>query len=370
MGQSSYKRLGDYIEAIDERNSDLSITLSQGISNNKCFQEPKQVATNSVNDKIVRTGYFAYNRATTRNGEKISIALREGDDCTVSSAYQVFRVLDEDVLLSKYLLLWFQRPVFDRYARFKSHGSAHEFFDWEEMCEVRLPIPDIEEQREIVAQYEAITRRIALNERICANLEETAQALYNKMFVQDIDPDNLPDGWRVGTLDEIAKIVMGQSPDGSTYNELGEGVIFFQGRTDFGFRFPSIRMYTTQPTRMALENDILISVRAPVGDLNISLYKCCIGRGLASIRSKESNTSFLLYTLKYYEGYFSSLNDDGTIFGSINKETLSGMPIVIPTEGLVKEFERTAKAIDSKIKNALMTNRILDNIKGLLLSKL
>ena len=129
-------------------------------------------------------------------------------------------------------------------------------------------------------------------------------------------------------------------------------------------------MYTTQPTRVASENDILISVRAPVGDLNISLYKCCIGRGLASIRSKESNTSFLLYTLKYYEGYFSSLNDDGTIFGSINKETLSGMPIVIPTEGLVKEFETTAKAIDSKIKNALLTNRVLENARRLLLSKL
>lgn len=211
MGRSSYKRLGDYIEAIDERNSDLSITLSQGISNSKCFQEPKQVATNSVNDKIVRTGYFAYNRATTRNGEKISIALREGDDCTVSSAYQVFRVLDEDVLLSKYLLLWFQRPVFDRYARFKSHGSAHEFFDWEEMCEVRLPIPDIEEQREVVAQYEAITRRIALNERICANLEETAQALYNKMFVQDIDPDNLPDGWRMGVFKDFATVSGGKA---------------------------------------------------------------------------------------------------------------------------------------------------------------
>lgn len=211
MGRSNYKRLGDYIEAIDERNSDFAITLSQGISNNKYFQEARQVATNSANDKIVRTGYFAYNRATTRNGEKISIALREGEDCTVSSAYQVFRVVDENVLMSKYLLLWFKRPVFDRYARFKSHGSAHEFFDWDEMCEVRLPIPDIEVQRKIVAQYETIARRIALNERICANLEETAQALYNKMFVQDIDPDDLPDGWRMGSLRDFATLSGGRT---------------------------------------------------------------------------------------------------------------------------------------------------------------
>lgn len=372
MGRSSYKRLGDYIQPVDIRNKELEVETLLGVSNAKEFipSIANTIGTDMSNYKVITKGQFAYVTVTSRNGDKLSVALMQENKAIVSQAYTVFEVVDQSRLLPYYLMMWFRRPEFDRYARFKSHGSAREVFDWEEMCEVRLPIPDIEVQRKIVAQYETITRRIALNERICANLEETAQALYNKMFVQDIDPDNLPDGWRMGTLDEIAKIVMGQSPDGSTYNELEEGVIFFQGRTDFGFRFPSIRMYTTQPTRMALENDILISVRAPVGDLNISLYKCCIGRGLASIRSKESNTSFLLYTLKYYEGYFGSLNDDGTIFGSINKETLSGMPIVIPTEVLVKEFETTAKAIDSKIKNALMTNRVLDNVKGLLLSKL
>lgn len=372
MGRSSYKRLGDYIQPVDIRNKERKVETLLGVSNAKVFMPSiaNTIGTDMSNYKVITKGQFVYISDTSRRGDKISIALMEEEEAIVSQAYTVFEVVDKSELLPDYLMMWFRRPEFDRYARFKSHGSAREIFDWEEMCEVRLPIPDIEEQREIVAQYEAITRRIVLNERICANLEETAQALYNKMFVQGIDPDNLPDGWRMGTLDEIAKIVMGQSPDGSTYNELGDGVIFFQGRTDFGFRFPSIRMYTTQPTRMASENDILISVRAPVGDLNISLYKCCIGRGLASIRSKESNTSFLLYTLKYYEGYFGSLNDDGTIFGSINKETLSGMPIVIPTEVLVKEFETTAKAIDSKIKNALMTNRVLDNVKGLLLSKL
>ena len=198
-----YKRLGDYIEPVDERNSKLEIKLSQGICNEKYFQDPRQVAENSAADKIVRRGYFAYNRATTRNGEKISIAYREGPDCTVSSAYQVFRIKDEEKLNPKYLLMWYKRSDFDRYARFRSHGSAHEFFEYEEMCDVYLPLPDIERQREIVEEYETLSRRIRLNEQMIEKLEATAQALYRKMFVDSIDKENLPEGWRMGTLGEL-----------------------------------------------------------------------------------------------------------------------------------------------------------------------
>ena len=117
-----YKRLGDYIRPVDVRNRDLKIHLSQGICNAKYFQNPKQVADNPEAHKVVRTGQFAYNRATTRNGEKISIALREGPDCTVSSAYQVFEVVDENLLNPKYLMMWFKRPEFDRLAIYYSHG--------------------------------------------------------------------------------------------------------------------------------------------------------------------------------------------------------------------------------------------------------
>ncbi|MBO5632332.1 MAG: restriction endonuclease subunit S, partial [Aeriscardovia sp.] len=206
---ADYKRLGDYIVAVDERNSDLSITLSQGINNNKYFQQPRQVAENSKNDKIVRHGYFAYNRATTRNGDKISIAYREGEDCTVSSAYQVFYIKDEELLNPHYLLLWFKRPTFDRYARFKSHGSAHEFFEWDEMCNVMLPVPSIEEQRRIVEQYQTVERRIKNNEKLIALLENTAQTIFRHRFVENIDPNNLPEGWRMGHINDIATLEVG-----------------------------------------------------------------------------------------------------------------------------------------------------------------
>jgi type I restriction enzyme S subunit len=150
--------LDKYIEEVDVRNTDLAVKLSQGISNNKHFQAPKQVAANSTNDKIVRTGQFAYNRATTRNGEKISIAFREGEDCTVSSAYGVFQLKNNNSWLPNYLMLWFSRPEFDRYARYKSKGSAHEFFEFEEMRRVKVPKASIEVQQAIVDIYKCAKR--------------------------------------------------------------------------------------------------------------------------------------------------------------------------------------------------------------------
>ena len=147
------QEIGPYIEEVDERNSDLSIKLSQGIANTKVFQDPKQVAANSKADKIVRTGYFGYNRATTRNGEKISIAYRTGPDCTVSSAYGVFKITDEEHLNPYFLWMWVSRPEFDRYARYMSKGSAHEFFEMDEMKRVRIPLPPLDVQRAIVNIY-------------------------------------------------------------------------------------------------------------------------------------------------------------------------------------------------------------------------
>lgn len=147
------KEIGPYLTPRDERNSELRIKLSQGVANTKVFQDPKQVSSNSRADKIVHPGQFAYNRATTRNGEKISIAYREGPDCTVSSAYQVFSISDESYLNPYYLMLWVSRPEFDRYARYMSKGSAHEFFEFDEMCRVKIPLPPIEVQQAIVDVY-------------------------------------------------------------------------------------------------------------------------------------------------------------------------------------------------------------------------
>lgn len=171
------EKIGKYIAPKDERNSTLSIKLSQGISTEKEFTTPKQVADNEKSAKIVRRGQFAYNRATTRNGEKISIAYRSGADCVVSSAYQVFEIVEKDKLLPQYLMMWFKRPEFDRYARYMSQGSAHEFFEYEEMEQVKIPIPDITTQQSIVNIYNQYIARKEINEKLKAQIKDLCPIL-------------------------------------------------------------------------------------------------------------------------------------------------------------------------------------------------
>ena len=169
--------LAPYIMPIEERNSDLAVTLAQGITIDKVFASPKQVAEAERNAKIVRKGQFAYNRATTRNGEKISIAYREGEDCVVSSAYQVFEIKKKDKLIPEYLMMWFKRSEFDRYARYMSKGSAHEFFEYSDMEEVKLPIPDIKIQEAIANIYSVYMTRKRLNEQLKAQIKDICPIL-------------------------------------------------------------------------------------------------------------------------------------------------------------------------------------------------
>lgn len=388
--KSSYKKLRQYIEPVNQLNDGMEVKELLGISNNKYFQNShtNTIGIDLSTYRIVRTGQFAYNRATTRNGDKISIALRQGDDCIVSPSYRIFRSNDESILNSEYLMMWFRRPEFDRYARFKSHGSAHEFFEWEQMTEVELPIPPISKQREIVKEYNTIQNRIALNQQLIQKLEETAQAIYREWFVDFEFPDEngkpyksnggemdlteeleIPKGWEVGKLSDISTIIMGQSPEGETYNKEGKGMIFYQGRTDFGYRFPDITTYTTHPKKKALKNDILISVRAPVGDLNIAIEDCSIGRGIGALRSKIKCNSYLFYLLQKLKSHFDISDGEGTIFGSINKDDLHNIPVIY-SENIIEKFEIIACPIDLVIKNHSIENQKLTELKDLLLSKL
>ena len=194
--EKGYKILGNYIRLVDERNRDLAVTKLLGVSISKSFipSIANIVGTDLSNYKIVRTGQFAYGPVTSRNGEKISIAYLDEEDCIISSSYTVFEVENKEKLDPEYLMLWFSRPEFDRYARYKSHGSVREIFDWNELCMVELPVPDIEKQRKIVKAYKTITDRIALKQKINDNLEATTQAiLQDKIYSNGIETtvDNL-----------------------------------------------------------------------------------------------------------------------------------------------------------------------------------
>ena len=205
--------------------------------------------------------------------------------------------------------------------------------------------------------------------QINQNLEALAKQLYDYWFVQFDFPDEngrpyksssgkmvwneklkrtIPERWNIGIFADIANITMGQSPDGSSYNEIGEGEIFYQGSTDFGIRFPSVRMYTTSPTRFAKQGDILMSVRAPVGAVNIANTDCCIGRGLSAINSKIGSITYIYYVVHYLKVRFDNLNSAGTTFGSITKDELFNLPVVIPPSEIVEQFEKICNPIFAK----------------------
>ena len=199
--KEGYRLLGDFIQPVDERNRDLKVDYLLGVSISKQFipSIANIVGTDLSSYKIVRTGQFAYGPVTSRNGEKISIALLQDKDCIISSSYTVFEVVNKNELDPEYLMLWFSRPEFDRYARYMSHGSVREIFGWDELCKVELPVPPVDEQRSIVKAYQTITERIELKRRINDNLEATAMSLYKSWFIDyepfDLDDEGLPVGW-------------------------------------------------------------------------------------------------------------------------------------------------------------------------------
>ena len=207
-----YKRLGNYIREVNVRNRELKVTNLLGLSVSKEFMPSiaNTIGTDMSTYKVVERNQLVYIADTSRRGDKIAIGLLDKyDDAIVSQAYTVFEVIDHEQLLPEYLMMWFRRPEFDRYARFHSHGSAREIFDWDELCDVMLPVPSITRQREIVSEYETLTNRIRLNNQMIQHLEATAQALYRKTFVDNIDKENLPEGWRMGMLGDYVELSQG-----------------------------------------------------------------------------------------------------------------------------------------------------------------
>lgn len=259
-------------------------------------------------------------------------------------------------------------------------GSAQPQLPISTLQKMKVIKPDIDAQRRIASILSSLDRKIELNNKINADLEEMAQAIFKNWFVDfepfkdgkfvDSELGMIPEGWKVGTLADIAEITMGQSPAGNSLNENREGLIFYQGSSDFGFRFPSIRVFTTEPKRLAVANSVLFSVRAPVGDINVAKEECCIGRGVASIKSKYGHDSYLFYTMKSLHKLFDSFDGEGTVFGSINKKTLSAIQILLPSDGIVEQFNNIASSFDDRIRSLSDENSRLSLLRDTLLPRL
>lgn len=201
-----------------------------------------------------------------------------------------------------------------------------------------------------------------------AELVEIAKAFPCEMV--EVDGVEVPKGWELSTIGDCYDVIMGQSPKGETYNENKQGMLFYQGRAEFGWRFPTPRLFTTDPKRIAEQNSILMSVRAPVGDINIALEKCCIGRGLATLQHKSKSLSFGLYQIQSIKPELDLFNGEGTVFGSINQANLKNIQIINPDEKFIQLFEKYLSSCDSKIMNNEIENNELKEIRDLLLPRL
>ena len=265
--------------------------------------------------------------------------------------------------------------------------------------QIQIALPSLEEQRNICSMLRLLDDRITLLRETNATLEAIAQALFKSWFV-DFDPvrakmegrtpegmdeataalfpdgfetselGEVPRGWRYSTVGESFVLTMGQSPPGDTYNDSGEGLAFYQGRTDFGFRFPTQRVFCSAPTRYAEPGDTLVSVRAPVGDVNMALERCCIGRGVASVRHSSGFRGFVFYAMHGLRERFKTFDSGGTVFGSISKKDFQSLPVVVAPEDVLRAYDAVAAPIDQRIAENEVMLRTLSTLRDTLLPRL
>lgn len=324
------------------------------------------------------------------NGNKALVGRSLYIDLNEKSLYSGFciraRLKTDDFL--PLFLAYYTRTNFFKSAITSVAGTNINNLNQDILSNIMIPHYSIGIQKSIVAVLTSIDEKIAINNRINAELEAMAKTLYDYWFVQFDFPDangkpyktsggrmeynatlkrEIPAGWAVNTLSQIANITMGQSPAGESYNEDGIGTLFFQGSTDFGWLFPTPRQYTTSPTRMAKKGDILLSVRAPVGDMNIANADCCIGRGLAALNSKSRSDGFLFYVMKYFKQVFERRNAEGTTFGSMTKDDLHSLQVVCPEPGLLKRYDDIVSEYNKMIFTRSLENQDLIKLRDWLL---
>ena len=386
MEKNSLHRLGDYIREVDARNRDLEVKKLLGVSISKEFMPSiaNTIGTDMSSYKVVEPRQFVYIADTSRRGDKIAIALLEEDDkVIVSSIYTVFEVRNKQELLPEYLMMWFRRPEFDRYARFKSHGSAREIFSWEEMCDVQLPVPSIEQQQKIVSEYDAVTRRIRINEQIIAKLEETAQALYRKMFVDGIDKEHLPEGWRMGTLGEIAEI---NTNNISAKDEFKE-IRYLDSSSVTQNVFDEYQIFNVQQDeipsrakRKVKHNDIVYSTVRPnlkhYGIIKDSVENMIVSTAFAVIHSCYSPISnellYLMLTDEKNTEYLQGIAEmSKATYPSITPEDISALKITIPIESVsISNMNQSVKYCFDSVYYKHQENKKLKELQSLLLAKM
>ena len=381
--KEGYRFLGEYIRQVDIRNKEGKKENLLGVSVQKQFIQSiaNTVGTDFTKYKIVKKGQFTYIPDTSRRGDKIAIALLEDyEEGLVSNVYTVFEVIDTEKLLPEYLMLWFSRPEFDRYARFKSHGSVREVMDWEEMCKVELPVPDIEKQRKIVKAYKTITDRIALKQKINDNLVATLQIIYKKMFLESQNTYITKP-----LADLCSKIGSGATPKGgkAAYFDKGISLIRSMNVFDYFFSYPELA-HISQIQANALANVEIQQADVLFNITGVSVTRCCVvpddvlparvNQHVMIIRPyKGKNMSYyIMCTLCTSENKAKLLGigQSGSTREAINKQELERFEIPVPSDEELERFGEIATKIYALIFSNTNEMRMLCDMKDTLLTKL
>ena len=386
--KEEYRFLGEYIRQVDIRNKEGKKENLLGVSVQKQFIQSiaNTVGTDFTKYKVVKKGQFTYIPDTSRRGDKIAIALLEDyEEGLVSNVYTVFEVIDTEKLLPEYLMLWFSRPEFDRYALFKSHGSVREVMDWEEMCKVELPVPDIEKQRKIVKAYKTITDRIALKQKINDNLEETAQSLFQEQFAAFYNENELPDGYSIATLDSLCSIKGGKRlPADGELLDTPTAHPYIRVRDLGSNRYVCLTnqfQYIDEETHSAISryivntNDIVISIVGTIGLIgkihtslnNANLTENCVK--LANIHTVTPD--YLYYTLCYKKQIKEiELLTVGAVQSKLPMYNIQSMKILVPPAEVIEDFQHKFDIFNEQIEANTIEIQRLYELQSVLLAKL
>lgn len=310
---------------------------------NKCGL--KSVSDAKAKDFLLRPNDIVFARTGASVGRSYFYDGKDGE--LVYAGFLIMFRLDPEKVCPYIIKAYTHSQEYYDWIRAVDNGATRGNINAQTYASMPIVLPPLDEQKRIAGVLSSLDDKIDLLHRENATLEALAETLFRHYFIENPDPT-----WKEGKLGDEFDFTMGQSPSGDSFNEEGIGIPMYQGNADFGFRFPTRRVYTTAPTRFAEENDTLISVRAPVGAQNMASEKCCIGRGVAAFRHKNKSLySYTYYKLKSLLEDIRQFNDNGTVFGSISKSDFENIDIVIPNMADIVVFQQQAMPIDEKIRN-------------------
>lgn len=380
MSKTNYKRLGDYIREVDVRNRNLKVTRLMGINIGKYFMPSvaNVIGTDLSNYKVVAKNQFACNLMHVGRDEKIPMAMLENNEFViVSPAYFVFQISQLESLLPEYLMMWFRNSHFDKEAWFYTDCDVRGGMTKSALLDMKLPIPPIDQQRKLVAEYNAIQQRIKLNEQLIVKLEETAQAIYRKMFVDGIDKNNLPDGWRINRFTNILKLSGGGTPDTSNLTYWNGNIPFFSPAdiSNGYYTFTTEKHISKEglnncSSRLYPQDSIFITARGTVGKVTIIGVPMAMNQSCYGI--DVTNCNYVYYIHQFVLDIIEKMRKEaiGAVFSALVTKDFEIQITVDPPEKEKIKYNTKVTYLYSKIKYLSIENNILIKLQSLLLTKM